>query len=99
MPPIIDPVEWHDTAALSTYLQAPRNLEGASRELLGKEPDKSIREEMKGFDWQKAKELLKDSPVTEYALEDAKLACKLWLPAPLANCIILSGLKVFSVSI
>lgn len=79
VPPEIAPVEWHDTAALSTYLQAPRNLEGAARELIGKEPDKSVRDLMKGVNWMEAKLLLNDDRVLEYALEDARLACELWL--------------------
>jgi len=79
IPTGIEPVEWHDTAALSTYLQAPRNLAGASRELLGKTPDKSVRDLMQGVNWMEAKLLLEDERVTRYALEDAKLACDLWL--------------------
>jgi len=79
VPPEIAPVEWHDTAALSTYLQAPRNLEGAARELLGKEPDKSVRNLMKGVNWMEATLLLEDERVTAYALEDAKLVCEMWL--------------------
>ena len=48
IPPEIAPAEWHDTAALATFLQAPRGLEGACRELIGKRPDKSVRAQMKG---------------------------------------------------
>lgn len=79
VPQEISPVEWHDTAALSTYLQAPRNLEGAARELIGKEPDKSVRDLMKGVNWMEAKLLLNDERVLEYTIEDARLACQLWL--------------------
>ena len=79
IPPEIAPAEWHDTAALATFLQAPRGLEGACRELIGKRPDKSVRAQMKGVDWIQARTLLQDDRVLEYALEDARLACELWL--------------------
>lgn len=78
VPEKITPVEWHDTAALSVYLQAPRNLEGACRELLGRAPDKSVRDSMKGIDWLQARSLLQDDRVLEYALADAQFACELW---------------------
>lgn len=39
---------WFDTAALSVYLQAPRNLAGAAKELLGTELSKDVRDQMKG---------------------------------------------------
>lgn len=42
------PCAWHDTAALASYLQAPRKLAGAARELIGMEVDKTIRDQMKG---------------------------------------------------
>jgi hypothetical protein len=42
------PLEWHDTAALAAYLQAPRNLAGAARGLLGMEISKDLRDQMKG---------------------------------------------------
>jgi hypothetical protein len=42
------PLEWHDTAALAAYLQAPRNLAGAARELLGMEIEKTVRDQMEG---------------------------------------------------
>ena len=43
------PWEWYDTAALSVYLQAPRNLAGAARELLGMELEKTVRDRMEGM--------------------------------------------------
>lgn len=73
------PRDWHDTAALAVYLQAPRNLAGAATQLLGRTPDKSIRTAMKGTDWLQAKLLLQDEKLLDYALEDARLACDLWL--------------------
>src|SRR5690606_27169112 len=79
IPPRTLPAEWHDTAALSVYLQAPRSLEGACRELLGETPDKSVRDAMKGANWLTAKLLLQDQRVLAYALDDARFACRLWL--------------------
>lgn len=79
IPPDTKPVEWHDSAALASYLQAPRNLEGASRELLGIEPDKSIRDRMKGVKGDELRFKLQDPKLLEYALQDARLACELWL--------------------
>jgi hypothetical protein len=42
------PREWYDTAALAAYLQAPRNLAGAAKELLGLELSKEVRDRMEG---------------------------------------------------
>lgn len=42
------PREWHDTAALAAYLQSPRNLAGAAKDLLGMELSKEVRDQMKG---------------------------------------------------
>ncbi len=42
------PCHWHDTAALASYLQAPRNLAGASKELIGMELNKAVRAQMEG---------------------------------------------------
>lgn len=79
VPPSIQPIEWHDTAALCVYLQAPRNLEGGAKQLLGVTPDKSVRDLMQGVDWMQAKLLLDEDRVLKYALNDAKFACQLWL--------------------
>ncbi len=78
-PADVAPREWHDTAALAVYLQAPRNLEGAAQHLLGRKPNKAIRKAMKGTDWLQSRTLLQDDQLLGYALEDAKLACDLWL--------------------
>jgi len=42
------PIEWYDTAALAAFLQAPRNLAGAAKELLGTELSKDVRDKLKG---------------------------------------------------
>jgi len=42
------PLAWVDTAHLSAYLQAGRSLKAASKILLGRNMDKTVREDMKG---------------------------------------------------
>jgi hypothetical protein len=77
--PHVAPAEWHDTAALAVYLQAPRSLAGAAEQLLGRTLDKSVRDEMRGVDWLSALAMLRDEHLKTYALEDARAACDLWL--------------------
>lgn len=75
--PIPAPVEWNCTADMAAYLQSPRSLADASRELLGIELDKSVRGEMKGKDYHSldAGEKVRWA---EYALLDAKACYLLW---------------------
>ena len=76
VPAHIMPREWHDSAALAVYLQAPRNLAGAAEKLLGEKPNKAIRDAMKGI---QGGLLCHDKAVLDYALDDARLACELWI--------------------
>ena len=79
IPEHIEPSEWHCSANLSVYLQAPRNLEGASRELLGEVPDKNVRASMKGGMTPMETLLFGQDPeVLKYALEDARLCAALF---------------------
>lgn len=71
------PSEWHCTANLAAYLQAPRSLAGACRELLGVAVDKSARDRMKGVRWADLNPI-GQAEMCEYAQRDAELCLKLW---------------------
>jgi hypothetical protein len=74
---IPEPAAWHCTADMASYLQSPRSLADASRELLGIELDKTVRDDMKGVEW---KSLAPDQKlrVAEYCLLDSKACYTLW---------------------
>lgn len=72
-------VEWADTADLAAYLSAPRNLKGAAEQLLAEQPDKTVREEMRGVTWAEAVERGWKARLTEYCASDAALCARLWL--------------------
>jgi hypothetical protein len=69
---------WHCTANLAAFLQSPRDLKGASRELLGIEIDKGVRDDMEGKTW---KDLSpeRQKEVQQYALGDSAHCLELWL--------------------
>lgn len=69
--------QWNCTADLAAYLQSPRSLLDASRELLGIQLDKGVRDEMKGKDFHT---LSAEDKVrwANYALVDAKACYMLW---------------------
>jgi DNA polymerase len=73
--PAIQPAAWRCTASMAVYLQAPRNLKGACKQLLGIEVDKTQRSKACG---QTTGDLFKDDAMTDYALEDARLCFLLW---------------------
>jgi hypothetical protein len=66
--------EWDCTANLSVAVGAPRNLVGASRELLGRKIDKDPRDKMHSKKWMDVENTQFGKEVLEYAREDAK-AC------------------------
>ena len=66
---------WRCTASLAVYLQAPRNLKGACKQLLGIEVDKTTRAKACG---QTTGDLFGDEAMLDYALEDARLCFLLW---------------------
>ena len=72
-------VDWADTADLAAYLSAPRNLKGAAEQLLAEQPDKTVREEMRGVTWAEAVERGWKARLTEYCASDAALCARLWL--------------------
>ena len=68
------PVAWDCTANLSVAVGAPRNLLGASRELLGRTIDKDPRDKMHSKKWSDVENTEFGKEVLEYARQDAK-AC------------------------
>lgn len=75
--PVPVPAEWNCTADMAAYLQSPRSLLDASRELLGIQLDKAVRDEMLGKDY---RTLSKEDQArwAQYALTDAKACFLLW---------------------
>lgn len=69
--------DWDCSADLAAYLQSPRSLLDASRELLGIQLDKGVRDEMKGKDFHT---LSAEDKVrwANYALADSKACYMLW---------------------
>lgn len=74
---IPEPAAWHCTADMASYLQSPRSLADACRELLGIELDKTVRDEMKGRKWSTLSAAEK-TRVAEYCLLDSKACDLLW---------------------
>ncbi|QHI68473.1 DNA polymerase [Tichowtungia aerotolerans] len=73
--PPLQPAGWRCTASMAVYLQAPRNLKGACKQLLGIEVDKTQRSNACG---QTTGDLFEDNAMLDYALEDARLCYLLW---------------------
>jgi hypothetical protein len=71
------PRRWHCTADLMAYIQAPRSLAGAAREMLRTSVSKVTRDEMKGQDYRKLPPA-RQRAVQEYARSDALLCWMLW---------------------
>lgn len=69
---------WWCTANLAVYLNADRNLKGASDQLLGIKVDKQMRGYMNGKTWADAVADGKDKELLQYALDDSKLCWELW---------------------
>lgn len=73
-----EPRRWWCTANLAVYLNADRNLKGASAQLLGIKVDKQMRGYMNGKTWADAVADGKDKELLQYALDDSKLCWELW---------------------
>jgi len=67
---------WTCTADLAVYHQAPRNLKGAAKYLLGVDISKDLRKSMKGVEWSSLS-LGKQEEMRQYCLQDAKLCYQL----------------------
>lgn len=65
------------TANLAAYIQAPRNLLDASRELLGIQLDKTTRDKFKNKNFHTLPDAVKEE-IRGYALMDAKACYTLW---------------------
>ena len=65
------------TANLAAYLQAPRNLLDASRELLGIQLDKTTRDKFKNKNFHTLPDAIKEE-IRGYALLDAKASYMIW---------------------
>ncbi len=72
------PSKWHCTAALCAYLQLPRNLEGAVREVFGITIDKGLRRQLKGVDL-RVELLGVNQELLRYAATDAEACLGLWV--------------------
>lgn len=66
------------TANLSVYLGAPRNLAGASKQLLGRDVSKDMRTWMKGKTWEDAVNAGRAEELREYAIRDAQSCFDIW---------------------
>lgn len=79
IPADIQPYEWQDTADMSVYERAPRDLAGASKYLL---PDmkvsKSTRKKMKGLTLEQAKAQGLEKELWAYGLQDPTAEEQLW---------------------
>ena len=75
IPSNVRPSRWLCTAALAGYLQAPRDLAGAAKQLCGLALDKTVRDRMKGRD---ARQLMLTNEVEEYARQDAAACHAIW---------------------
>lgn len=69
----------HCTADLAAYFQMPRNLKGASEQMLGgyEEIDKFMRNYAKGRYWHEMDDLHKEK-MLDYALKDSQACWRLW---------------------
>jgi hypothetical protein len=66
------PKEFFCTANLSAYMGAPRNLAGASKQLLGIDMSKDPRAGMKGKTWNEVKDTEQGTAFKLYAAKDAQ---------------------------
>lgn len=69
---------WHDTSAMSCYLQLGRSLADAMRGVFGEEMSKEVRDYMKGKTWDMIVADGKAEDVIAYAITDAILEWRLF---------------------
>lgn len=72
-----DPAEWHCTANLCAYLQAPRSLKDAMKALYNLEMSKDVRDDMKGLKYRLIPPSAREA-WDEYALVDSEYCLRLW---------------------
>jgi len=73
----IFPAVWDCTADLAAFLSVPRNLKGASIELLNATMSKDTRNKMKGKRWEDMDDEFRKE-VEEYAIKDADYCLAIW---------------------
>ena len=71
----VNPSRWLCTASLAAYLQAPRDLAGAARELVGLRLDKTVCKRAKGQD---SRPLMLSDEMVAYARADAGACHSIW---------------------
>ncbi len=76
--PDVRPASWDCTADLAVFVDAPRSLAEASKQLLGVRLDKTIRDAMKGVTWDQVVASGKAEELKAYALRDATTCHQLW---------------------
>lgn len=74
----IAPTDWWCTSCMAVYLQAPRSLAGAVKQLLGEHVDKSQRTAQQGRR-ATTEELNNDPALREYTLNDSRKCLELWV--------------------
>ena len=74
-PSFLQNLRWRCTAAMAVYLSAPRSLQGACKQLLNIDADKTQRTKASG---QSGDDLFGNEAMFAYALEDARLCFLLW---------------------
>lgn len=72
-----EPSQWYCTSNLAVYLQAPRSLAGAAKQLLDKFVDKSVRTKQSGVNQNTATDEDAEE-LREYALNDSRYCLQLW---------------------
>ncbi|HRZ13068.1 MAG TPA: DNA polymerase [Kiritimatiellia bacterium] len=75
IPADVAPSRWLCTASLASYLQAPRDLTGAARTLVGLNLDKNPRRRAKGQD---SRQLTLTAEMSDYARADAGACHAIW---------------------
>ena len=75
VPADVAPSRWLCTASLAAYLQAPRDLAGAARALVGLNLDKNPRRRAKGQD---SRQLTLTDEMSDYARADASACHAIW---------------------
>ena len=77
VPGDFEPEEWHCTANLCAYIQAPRNLKAAVKALFNIEMSKDVRDEMKGMRYKLLPRNVQES-WEEYAMIDSEYCLRIW---------------------
>jgi DNA polymerase len=76
--PSFAPASWECSADLVACMGLPRQLAKASRDVLGIEVDKSIRNNMVGKTWQDVVDEGREQELLDYAAKDTAVMAKLW---------------------